>query len=776
MYHIELDRWNIKQGIPSKPYTNADYTNSDANIQGINNAIQYASANGFTTIVLPRGKYAICYPKEIKMVSNITFDLNGSTLKVIYDSDRKSPFDTRTTTDFYNFKGNSIVFENVTNAHLVGGTIIGCRDDRSFQNSEEVKMEHTYGVVFQKSTRYSSIKNSIIRDYMGDNITFSSSAIREIAVFNASLNALDYMSGQVSPSTNSLATDFINIPTGAEFSSFEIAGFGYTRLTALNSKEVDVFFYKSDNSFIGVLKKRKIYTNISIPLGASKIRMLFSKETTASKNLQITLKFGLIPHHNIVENNEVYNGHRGGITLGGSYNIVQHNVVRDNGKGSNSFLDGKPIFSYTTRYAINQEDSYGDNCVIRNNLIYGSNHGILAGCYSIQIENNHIYNIDAIGINLYSLSYANIRGNVFYNCSYPIGTMSANFVNARVNISENSIHGGSLFYLNTNNYYTINVSNNNFVDVTYINMGSSNIQNIFRNNTIKFENVSGTPIITANNIDGCYFNSTTVRDVLFRVYKQKGCVFNNIRVNIQTRDGLTISERVSINNCEFNNSVLLNLIQNTKDREVRVSYSRFIDSIVKVGNINTPGSSAMTILENCDLVANTVRNLFATDSNQPSTMIKLNRCNIEISNPNFSYLIDHDKLVRATCTLFIKECNFNYAGTSPLNLVYYDSVIPMINFISSNNLFTNIILPAEDPGIYIGYDTDTTYKANVTLQLQGEMYSAVVNHNLNTLEPYVLTITDNANIEQPMISIFNNNSIGIKHKENINLLVIVKKL
>ena len=257
---------------------------------------------------------------------------------------------------------------------------------------------------------------------MGDNITFSSSAIRELAEFNMnlSLNSLDYTTGQIISSTNTLATGFINIPTDAEFSSFLIAGAGYTRLTALINKDVDVFFYRADNTFIGVLKKRKIYTDISIPLGATKMRMLFFNETNPSKNLQITLKFGLIPHHNVVENNEIYNGHRGGISLGGSYNVVQHNVIRDNGKGSNSFLDGKPIFSDSTRYAINQEDSYGDNCVIRNNLIYGSNHGILAGCYSIQIENNHIYNMDSTGINLYSLLYANVRGNVIYNCAYSI--------------------------------------------------------------------------------------------------------------------------------------------------------------------------------------------------------------------------------------------------------------------------------------------------------------------------------------------------------------------
>ena len=156
-------------------------------------------------------------------------------------------------------------------------------------------------------------------------------------------------------------------------------------------------------------------------------------------------------------------------------------------------------------------------------------------------------------------------------------------------------------------------------------------------------------------------------------------------------------------------------------------------------------------------------------------MIKLNKCNIEISNPNFSYLIDHDKIVRATFTLFLKECNFKYTGATPLNLTYYDSVIPMIKFISANNMFTNIILPTEDPGIYIGYDVDNTYKANVTLQIDGDKYSAVVNHNLNTLEPYVFCVSDTSEIVQPIISIIDHNSIVIKHTESTNLKVTVKK-
>lgn len=751
---------------------------ADANIQGINNAIQFATNNGFTTILLPRGQYALCYPRAIKMVSNMTFDLNGSTLKVIYDSDKKSPFDNRTTTDYYNFKGNSIEFDNTTNSHLVGGTIIGCRDDRSFSNATaERKMEHTYGVVFQKSTRYSSIKHCIVRDYMGDNITFTSSAIKELVEFNMylTLNSLDYTTGQLTTSSNSLTTGFINIPTDVEFSYFQIAGAGYSRLTNLMSKEVDVFFYKADNTFIGVLKKKKIYTDISIPVSATKIRMQFSNETNPAKNLQISLKFGLIPHHNLVEFNEIFNGHRGGISLGGSYNVVQHNTIRDNGKGTNSFLDGKYIFSDSTRYGINQEDSYGDNCVIRNNLIYGSNHGILAGCYSIQIENNHIYNMDMIGINLYSLLYANIKGNIIHNCGSSIGLMNSNFANAYVNISENSINGGN-FGVAANSSYQINIVNNNFVDITGMDLGVSNLNNTFRNNRIKFATLVGVPVFSMYKMEDCIVDSLSLKEITFKIYKFNRCSFNNLKINVQTRNDKTLSEKVIIDNCEYNNSIINNHVAATKDREVSVLNSKFIDSVVKVGNINTAGFPATTILTNCQIFANTITYIFATDLNQPSGEIKLNDCNIEITNPYFTYLVYHEKnIVSPVFTLMLKDCNFNYTGSSTsLKLNYYNNIKPMIKFISSDNIFNNITLPMPDSSIFVKYDPATEFKKTITLQSNGNLFSSTIVHNLSTSEPYVLCIFD-SNIINPIIIILNENVITVSYKEKISIQIHIIK-
>ena len=100
----------------------------------------------------------------------------------------------------------------------------------------------------------------------------------------------------------------------------------------------------------------------------------------------------------------------------------------------------------------------------------------------------------------------------------------------------------------------------------------------------------------------------------------------------------------------------------------------------------------------------------------------------------------------------------------------------MIKLISTNNVFANIILPTEDPDIYVGYDPDNAFKTTVTLQPNNGMYSATINHNLNTLEPYVLCISTLSEIVQPTITIINSNSINIKHTENTTLNIIVKKL
>ncbi|MDM5188555.1 right-handed parallel beta-helix repeat-containing protein [Bacillus sp. DX4.1] len=691
-YLLELNRWGITEGLPQKPYVDADYIQADKNIQGINSALQYASANNYSGVVLPAGNYAICYPREITMVSNLDLNLNGSTLKVIYDSNKKSPFDNRTTTDYYNFKGNSIIFSKVTNSHLFGGTIIGCRDDRSFSNPLEVAMEHTYGVLFQKSSSYCSIDHCIVRDYMGDNISFSSDSIFNYSEFDQglTLNALDYNTGQPIPSTNTLTTKLLNIPQNLtpKINSLLISGSGYARITNLNNKDFDIFFYDNNNKFIGAMKKRRIYTDISIPINATKFRLQFYNENNPSKNMQITIMFGGIPHHNVVEYNEIFNGHRGGITLGGNYNVIQHNTIRDNGKGLVRFLDGKPIFNDPTRYSINMEDSYGANCKIRDNHIYGSYHGILTGCFDVAIENNHIYNIDFIAINLYSLTHATIKGNFLYNCQNNIGLMTSNFSSAFVNITDNHFSGGKMD-LNSL-YYRVMLSNNHYVNPEFV-VGGDNCT--FKDNYVIYtDDPPSAPRMQLNKMSGCTFKSVGLqREVTFKVREYNNCTFDNLKVRSENPTP-TVPVNCEFNRSEFIGCELRNHIYNYIPMNIVISKSKLTDTTVEVGITNVDNQNPNTSLEDCIVNINTKNNLFLSDTNRPYTTYKAERCRVTISNPAFASLLASGSAAVAN-ELILKDSDFVYTGTTPLSLKYYTNKNHIRNFTSSDNTFVNINLP-----------------------------------------------------------------------------------
>lgn len=177
------------------------------------------------------------------------------------------------------------------------------------------------------------------------------------------------------------------------------------------------------------------------------------------------------------------------------------------------------------------EDSYGASCTIKDNEIYGSYHGILVGCYDVLIEHNHIYNIDYLAINLYSLMHATIKANFLYNCQNNIGLMTSNFSAAFVNIIENSFTGGNMNL--TNDSYRVSLSNNQYVNPDFVTLGDNCT---FDNNHIIFtENPTTTPWIKANKIRKCTFKSVlTQREMTFKVKEYDSCKFENLRVDQKT--------------------------------------------------------------------------------------------------------------------------------------------------------------------------------------------------------------------------------------------------
>ncbi|MEH6848554.1 right-handed parallel beta-helix repeat-containing protein [Bacillus pseudomycoides] len=695
-YLIELDRWGIKKGLPAKPYVDEDYFQADANIQGINNAIQYAKDEGFNEVTLPQGEYAICYPRPIQMLDSIQLNLHFCKLKVIYDSDRKSPFDTRTGTDYYNFKGISVSFAKTEHAKLVGGEIEGCRVDRSFSNPTEVAFEHSYGVVFKESAVFNQLEHCKVHDFMGDNISFQSSGFFPYVEFDegCTVESLDYKTGLPIPVTTpkTLITKALPIqfdgqkPTEFMF----VGGTGYARLTSLTNKFFDVFFYDKDGKFLGAHKKRRIYSDIEVPPVATKYRFQYLDESVPRQHA-LTVWFGRIPSHNVISQCEIYGGHRGGVTLGGSHNTLYKNVIRSNGKGLANFLDGKPMFNDPTRYGVNMEDSYGASCIIDDNEIYDCFHGILVGCYDVEITRNKIHDTDFNAINLYACSHVKIKDNYLWNNMNNVGLQAPQFYFPYVEIHDNTFDGGKLNFPTTANY-RVDIKNNQFInpESVILNDNCTMSDCHFVYNTT----VNATAVI-ANKLKDCSFNSSQqiiLRELIIKSPEIENCTFENLRVRFESQNN-KVSSNVKITTPKFKACEIRNHNFGAPVY-VDVLDGKLIDTIAEVGITNVDGINPYTRLYNCQInIASTgIKYLFISDNTRQYTTHIAENCKINISHTNFDAILNGGFAAQSN-ELILKNNDITYVGTTPLNLKYYKTAAHIKNFVSDGNTFTNINLP-----------------------------------------------------------------------------------
>ena len=141
-------------------------SNAEITTEGINAAIEYASKNNIKYIKLKQGTYVISgevdgldnknEKKGIILKSNITFDLNGSTL--IQKTNDKVMY------------GLISVYE-VQNARILNGKLVGDKDNHNYSN---VDSSHGWGYGIDiKASNNIIIDNIEICDMTGDGISIS---------------------------------------------------------------------------------------------------------------------------------------------------------------------------------------------------------------------------------------------------------------------------------------------------------------------------------------------------------------------------------------------------------------------------------------------------------------------------------------------------------------------------------------------------------------------------------------------------------------------------
>ena len=652
-YLIELERWGIIPGIPNKPYKLEDYITANNNILGINNALIWAQENNYNHVTFPRNDYSICYPNPIITQENTIVDFNFSTLKVIYDSDIRSPLDSSGNT-IYEFKGDSILCKS-KNTHMINLNLIGDRIDRSWKSHEERSIEHTNGIKLGVGADNCSIKGCNISYYMADAIALYYSPYEHFPVENTEFGTINYNNGQLTNSDKIVRT--INfIPISSDVKKFSMIGLGYNPTTTIPKQKYDVFFYKADNTFISSKKNIRTRDAVQIPKNAVKLKLAWEGNGTVDDNCvvngnppywAILVKNG-IADNIIIENNEIHRNHRGGIFLGTNNVTIRNNYFHDTGYQGDYDLDGLPTFTDFTRYAINTEDNVGQNCKIVNNVFENTRMAIaLRGDYN-EISGNEFRNCE-YGVILYYLKHCLVEKNFFYHSN--LGCYEYENFNRDWRIDNNIFDGGNIILSGSGAISSI--SNNSFYNSScssYIHL--LNFKNNIFNNSIYIIEESDTII------DGCSFVNQSIIKAINKPYP----INNIIR-------------------CKFINSVIHG--QNIKKIVIK-------DSYFKESNYNYSTGETTYTLINCNIdnkQTNIIKSSSPIDIGIVKNNLELIECNITLGNNAIIYSMGWDSLI-------IKDTNIKYILTKNLTkafIDFYGNIEKKIEITNSSLIAENFI-------------------------------------------------------------------------------------
>lgn len=480
VFYVDLAKFRITEGTFGKPpYTPEQWQAAYTNILGINEALRYASENGFAKVVLPKGTYTVCYTNlnggatiaemvntPIRMRSHLTLDLNGSTIEVMYDSLNKNPFDlSPPTTEPWRLGGHVIEFKDCVHSHIMNGTIIGDIPNRSFSDggsgfNSERGMENTYGVAFSDGSRFCSAKNLDVSMFMGDGITMSASPLRVgnwmVIPFNPT-HSPGYIddSGTIVARPGAYVTNAYPIDP-AEFKQITLrSGGGYTRIVPFKNRVFQYVFLDENGAVVRRVNGRYLQT-VVVPHNAKQLRIQVLNEEPDLPSLNINYMVTK-PQPSFIEVTycEIHDNHRGGITGGADFTYIAHNRIYNNGQDSGI---GVPIFPDSTRYAINFEDSFANYVSIENNYIYSHFNGLLLGVLHAEVTGNFFFGTS--GVVVYNNHVCIVKNNVFLESpGLSLQTTSA-YEDRNIFFDSNTVEFAGSLNINATDRTTVYLSNN----------------------------------------------------------------------------------------------------------------------------------------------------------------------------------------------------------------------------------------------------------------------------------------------------------------------------
>jgi hypothetical protein len=386
-YNLELNRWNVKN----------DGTDAVNTSIGINNALVWASQQGYVEVVLPKGTYLIDENNSIVPQSFMTLNLGGSTLRV-----RDNNLETY----------NVVLFDdNQQFARITNGKIQGDRYTHDYSNGGT--HEFGVGIKITNLAKYISIDNLEIFNATGDAIIAITSYGGISGVPDLTGN---FESGNISITDGTLIVDSnavrstIDIPLDKpEMTAcgyFGLYGDSYGGLGSDITTDVyDVFFYTSTNTFLSSKTKIHFFDEVIVPTNASYAKVVLHQSTIpTTSGCTITIRSPQFPQNIYIEKCDLHDCRRLGVSICGTkhFYVDDCDIYNNAGiapEGGIDIEDGYDInqYIYINGNSVHDNGSYsiaavsGRNIHITKNKIDTNTFSINSGVKKSTIEGNFIY-------------------------------------------------------------------------------------------------------------------------------------------------------------------------------------------------------------------------------------------------------------------------------------------------------------------------------------------------------------------------------------------------
>lgn len=541
-YDIELSRWGIYN----------DGTHPQENLKGLNDALTWASSNGYNKIHLKSGTYLvdIALPecsgtKGINIPSNTEFVMDSGTILKA---------ETNSSTAYH-----IIYIENKENIKITGGQIIGDKDT------------HFYGIT---------------SGFEQGSLDKEGNPIEDNSKIRSSLIDADAYPGTLGSS------------------------YGVIRAVATNNVKTpkfDIFFYDSRNNFKGALYNQT-WGSVKYPTGVTKFRFVLSQNNI--DNVKVTIKNGT--YYTYEGGNGIQVVSSKNIVI---KNLTISNMTGDAICVGGRYVDGSGYKKHPVSYDVIVQDCHLFNCRRQGVTIGGIVNMIVARCYIHDIKGTAPqFGIDIEG-DIFKNENIIIKGNFFEdNGAGDIVNCDGKNVNVQNNLLTGTVglNIGQNLTLKNNiclGTWIMNISTLNCKDNTIEN-------NVFVNGWIRPNVSLNTKIINNTMIEGkITFNGENIllkknsiytsgkTDIGIGIWNASGIADNNKLIgpfSLRSMDGSMLpTNTFSFNNLNIKNYKYVCLIPGSYTNCTFQSGSGTIGAYTSDVSLSTGGAYS---LDNCKFI------------------------------------------------------------------------------------------------------------------------------------------------------------------------------